>query len=77
MADYIIHTKKMSKEMTEYFENLIGAKNGPIVHCSECKYFHMFDGKFPICGKWSNGSATDPDGYCYLAERRDSDDEWP
>ena len=58
----------------------------PVVRCRDCKYFEVKDqwGNFggvpilaasnvPTCNRWSDGCITSPDGYCYLAERRDDD----
>jgi hypothetical protein len=56
-----------------------------IVRCKDCKYYEQkehwanFGGvpilatEMPTCSKWADGDcATRPDGYCFLAERRDS-----
>lgn len=48
--------------------------NGDIIRCKECKYFDIFDGIYPWCKKWGGGSCTHPDGYCFIAERRDPHD---
>ena len=54
-----------------------------LIHCKDCKYFGYkdwwADGNFPVliadhcptCTKWGTGSKTDPDGFCYLAERKE------
>ena len=56
-----------------------------IVMCKDCKDYEQkehwanFGGvpilatEMPTCSKWADGDcATRPDGYCFLAERRDS-----
>ena len=58
---------------------------GELVRCKDCKYYEQkehwanFGGvpilatEMPTCSKWADGDcATRPDGYCFLAERRDS-----
>ena len=58
----------------------------PVVRCRDCKHFEIKDhwGNFggvpilaasnvPTCNRWSDGCKTSPDGFCYLAERRDSE----
>lgn len=55
-----------------------------IVRCKDCKHFGIKDywmdyGGVPIlaasdcptCNKWADGCKTKPDGYCFMAERRD------
>lgn len=55
------------------------------VRCKDCKsyegvHWEKVD-KFPVivanhvCMKWGKGCQTDPDGYCFLAERKDGGDE--
>ena len=58
-----------------------------LVLCKNCKYYEVKDywGNFggvpilgasnmPTCHKWGNGDCmTDPNGYCFLGERRDED----
>ena len=60
-----------------------------VVTCQDCKYFAIKDywGDFnghpilatsdaPTCTKWGTGDClTRPDGFCFLAERREADDE--
>lgn len=59
----------------------------PVVFCQDCKYFAIKDywGDFnghpilatsdaPTCTKWGTGDClTRPDGFCFLAERREAD----
>lgn len=55
-----------------------------LIKCKNCKHFGIKDhwGNFggvpilaasdvPTCDKWGNGCMTKPDGYCFMAERRD------
>ena len=52
-----------------------------IVRCKDCKYFKldhfdMIDGvpiiiAHEICTKWSGGSKTNKDGFCFMGERRE------
>lgn len=60
-----------------------------VVTCLDCKYFAIKDywGDFnghpilatsdaPTCTKWGTGDClTRPNGFCFLAERREADDE--
>ena len=56
----------------------------PLIRCKDCKHFEIKDhwadfGGVPIlatsdcptCNKWADGCMTKPDGYCFMAERRD------
>jgi len=56
-----------------------------IITCKDCKHWEsdvmeLIDG-FPIivahsiCNKWGGGCQTNPDGYCHLAEKRESEGE--
>lgn len=56
-----------------------------IGHCKECKYFEYdsvarVDGipiivAHEICKKWGNGCKTKEDGYCFLFEPNESEEE--
>lgn len=51
-----------------------------LVRCKDCKHFEL-DKPYIIqgipvlghecCNAWGDGCKTDPDGYCFLAERRE------
>lgn len=51
-----------------------------IIRCRDCKHFEL-DKPYIIqgipllghecCNAWGDGCKTDPDGYCFLAERRE------
>ena len=41
-----------------------------LVRCKDCRWFDVFDGVFPWCSRWGKGSTTDPEGYCFMADRR-------
>lgn len=51
-----------------------------VVRCKDCKHFEL-DKPYIIqgipvlghecCNAWGDGCKTDPDGYCFLAERRE------
>jgi len=56
----------------------------PVVRCRDCKHYEVQDhwGNFggvpvlaasdvPTCHKWSDGCVTEPNGYCFMGERRD------
>lgn len=56
---------------------------GELIRCKNCEFYEddhweKID-KFPVivanhvCMKWGKGCQTDPDGYCFLAERKDGD----
>ena len=67
----------MKEEIITYHENAdfdgsdIVVSRKELVRCKDCKHFDRFDGVIPWCSKWNNGSTTAPEGYCFLAERRD------
>ena len=52
----------------------------PVVHCKDCKYYrqnkpYLIAG-VPImgnlvCERWADGCRTDPDGFCFMGERKD------
>ena len=58
-----------------------------LVRCKDCKHFAVIDywidighgakvlaaDKCPTCKKWADNCMTYPDGYCFLAERKDGD----
>ena len=54
------------------YQNGYNDRDTEIIRCKNCKYFDRFDGVFPWCSKWNNGSITDPEGYCFMAEREES-----
>lgn len=56
-----------------------------VVRCKDCKYFEYdhvenVDGiplivAHEICTRWSDGVKTSENGYCFLGERGEADDE--
>ena len=54
----------------------------PVVRCKDCKYYrqnkpYLIAG-VPImgnlvCEKWADGCRTDPDGFCFMGERKDDE----
>lgn len=56
-----------------------------IIRCKECKYFEYDSvakvGGIPlivaheICNKWGDGCKTSEDGWCFLAEQKESENE--
>ena len=56
-----------------------------VVRCKDCKYFEYdhvekLDGiplivAHEICTRWSDGVKTSENGYCFLGERGEADDE--
>ena len=56
-----------------------------IVRCKDCKYFELdhFDRingiplitAHEVCTKWSGGSKTSKDGFCFMGERRNNDND--
>ena len=58
-----------------------------IVRCKDCKHFEykewwadighgakiLATDHCPTCNKWGRGCKTEPEGYCFLAERKDSE----
>lgn len=77
MTDYIIDLDE-----SKLFENqsLLAKK---LIHCRDCKHFEldhfdMWDGVpiitgHEICKKWSGGSKTSANGYCFMAERKETE----
>ena len=53
----------------------------PVIRCKDCKYyetdhFENFNGiplivAHEICMRWGDGCNTSPDGYCFMAERKE------
>ena len=60
-------------------------RESKIGHCKDCKYFEYdspakVDGiplivAHEICNKWGGGCKTNEDGYCFLFEPRENDDD--
>ena len=87
--DYIaIHTKtdtviKKFDDGCEVYEIIEDRR--PLVRCKDCKYFELdhfdrIDGiplitAHEICTKWSGGSKTNKDGFCFMGERKGGEDE--
>ena len=56
-----------------------------VVRCKDCKYFELdhFDRingiplitAHEVCTKWSGGSKTSKDGFCFMGERRNNDND--
>lgn len=68
----------------------VNIKGVKIIRCRNCKYYTVKDYWYdkspipilatsdcPTCTKWGSGSGcmTNPDGYCFLAERKDKNDK--
>ena len=57
----------------------------PLIHCKDCKYFEYdsvakVDGvplivAHEICNKWGDGCKTKEDGYCFLYEPQESEEQ--
>lgn len=66
-------------------EMAIEALSIDIVRCKDCKYFEYdhvekLDGvplivAHEICTRWSDGVKTSENGYCFLGERGEADDD--
>ena len=67
---------------TDKSEVIVSAKDmEPVVRCKDCKYFELdhFDRiddmpiitAHEICTKWSGGSKTSKDGFCFMGEKRE------
>ena len=69
MKEFIIPMSDTAND--EEIAELYG-ENRQLIRCKDCKYYDMFDGVFPWCSRWNKGSTTDPDGYCFLAERKEN-----
>ena len=56
-----------------------------LILCKDCKHYEtdsmaMIDGipiivAHSICNKWGGGCKTEPNGYCYLAEKTEGENE--
>lgn len=77
MKEYIV---RYENELLQ----LLPEKMQELIRCKDCKHFEIKDhwadfGGVPIlaasdcptCNKWADGCKTKPDGYCFMAERRD------
>ena len=51
----------------------------PVVRCKDCKWF-AYSAPYRetpvlmmnlVCYKWGRGCRTDPDGFCFMGERKD------
>ena len=69
--------KEMIEEIYEITKDADGVdcyiKRGELVRCKDCKDSRVY-GKttqWLACENVMEGQATDPDGYCYLGERRE------
>ena len=64
----------------------IEMKSKELIKCRHCKFYvvkeHWWESDgvpilcadcCPTCTKWGDGCMTNPDGYCFLAERREDD----
>ena len=71
-------------DTAEYIE-IASLPSIELVRCKDCKYFEYdhvekLDGiplivAHEICTRWSDGVKTSENGYCFLGERGDSDDD--
>lgn len=59
----------LNEEHDNGFNEGYEAADNEVVKCKDCKYYDKFDGVFPWCSKWGNGSLTYSEGFCFLAER--------
>lgn len=74
--EWIMRLTLDSKTMTANVERV-----GEVIRCKDCKYFELDHIEkvesiplivaHEICTRWGNGCKTSPDGYCFMAERRD------
>lgn len=58
---------------------------GEVVRCRDCKHFEYDHWEkvncvplivaHEICTRWGDGCKTSEDGYCFLAERKETEDE--
>ena len=54
-----------------------------VIRCRDCKYFERDSWArvngiplivaHEICRKWGDGCKTSPDGYCFMAERKEDE----
>lgn len=71
---------------TEYFEHHMRQLGWEkVTHCKDCKYFELdhWDKVYSvttpiitaheICKKWAGGSKTSANGYCFMAERKETE----
>ena len=77
-------TEKMEMEPERYAVGFYKmAKVEDLVRCKDCIYFHLHkvcyfdDSPVPplignhVCDKWGQGCKTDPDGFCFMGERKE------
>ena len=85
--DKLIQCLQQDKQRyTEAYHRGYAARENDIVRCKNCKHFAIKDywvdaplpvlvaDKVPTCTKWGRGCKTEPDGYCFMAERKDNED---
>ena len=61
-----------------------------VIRCRDCKFFEVRDwwcemngvpllaaSDAPSCMRWGDGCMTNEDGYCFLAERKEPDNDQP
>ena len=62
--------EQAEKENRTLSNMIIHTLSKDFIRCENCKYYERVDGVFPICHKWAKGCQTQPDGYCFLAEKK-------
>ena len=80
--DGFIHTHRFDKA-NQIIHDALSAESAEVVRCKDCKYFELdhfdrIDGiplitAHEICTKWSGGSKTNKDGFCFMGERKGGD----
>ena len=86
--EIILSFMKTEKMEPEPERHVVGfykmAKVEELVRCKDCIYFHLHkvdywgDASVPplignhVCDKWGQGCRTEPEGFCYMGERRDN-----
>lgn len=77
--------KQFTKMLLEKIENAPDKRSTPIIHCKNCKYYklekmYIIQGipcfGYEVCTRWGvEGCHTAPNGYCFLAERKEEKNE--
>ena len=64
---------KCTEETDKEYRSIDGSPTEYIVRCKDCKSSRVYGKttKWLACEDVMEGQATDPNGYCYLGERRE------
>ncbi len=83
LINNMYNNPNMLDDMSKMLDRLL--ENRPaVIRCKDCRHFEIkdhwvdFEGisvlaasNCPTCNKWADGCKTNPDGYCYLGEKKE------